>query len=112
MCACVEPGITTAHYPYFQAALSEVIAVHIGDLILTSSRRGQIPGNLHYLIIIKIKSGNCIIRFRLSRLFFNTYRFHLRIKFNHPISFRITYMIRKNISSLHIIECLQLTVQP
>src|ERR1039458_1158770 len=94
--ARVQPGHASSHDHDFQLAVFQICLVYVGNLQLPSRTRLQRLGDFDNLIVVKIKAGHGVTRFRVLRLLFNAESAPGAIEFHNSIPFGIVHGIGKH----------------
>src|SRR5476649_1513488 len=94
--AGIQPRIASAHDLYRQLAPLHVDTVKVGNLKLASWRWLDAFGDVHYVLVIEVKTGHRVVRLRLKRLLFEADRLALCIELYNAVTLRIVYVIGEN----------------
>ena len=94
--AGVEPGVAPAHDFDFQLLALQINAVEVGDLQLAARRGLQIARQVAHLGVVKVQTGDRIVRLGAGGLFFDAQGAALRIKGHHAIAFGVLHMVGKH----------------
>ena len=94
--ARVEPREASAHKADIEIAVFEIYLVYVGYLKLAARRGLDMLGNFNNTVIIKIKTGDNIVGFRILRLFLQTYHSAAGIKLHHSEGAGILHIAAKN----------------
>ncbi|MCY1230965.1 hypothetical protein D9M72_434000 [compost metagenome] len=89
----IQPCIPPAHDLHIQLRSFQIALVDVSDLQLATRGRLDICRDVAHLVVVEIKTGHCIMRSRLDRLFFQRQGSEVLIKLHHPISFRVVHVI-------------------
>src|SRR3981081_1328074 len=102
MRARVEPGHASAHHVDVELIALKIHAVDVGDFEFAALRGFEARGNFHDQIIVKIKSGESVTRFRLLWFRFNAERLRrlsMRIELDDAVPLGVVNGVSKNAGS-------------
>src|SRR5690606_15986814 len=85
-----------------QAALFEIDAVDIGDLVFAAGGGLEFAGDIHYAVVIKIEAGHRVVGFRMRGLLHDFQRAHLVVKGDDAIALGIGHRVREDHSAIGI----------
>ena len=92
----IQPGKPPAQKLNFQAAPIQISPVDVRDLHLAAGGRLKLPGDIHHLVVIKIKAGHRILGTGPGRFFHNIGHPAGAIKLNDAVTFGIAHQVAKN----------------
>src|SRR4051812_29369214 len=84
----IEPGKATAEHLDIQLAAFQIDTVDVGDLQFATWRRLEGRRNANHAVVVKIKPGDCHVRFRPRGLFLDRQGAAGRIELYYAVLFR------------------------
>ncbi len=80
MGAGIKPGKAAAHHLYIEAVALQVDLVDVSDLQFSACGGCDPLGDLNYIVIVKVESGNGVFAFRLVGFLFQVFGFALFVE--------------------------------
>ena len=96
MIAGVQPCKASSQCFHTQGSSLQILVVDAGNFNFTPCGGFYVFRNLHYIIVIKIKTRHRIIALGMLRLFFDGKSLAVFIKLHYTVLSRISYIIAEN----------------
>ena len=102
MVSCIQPCKASSQSFYLQSSSVQIFVINACDLNFTSCRRLHIFCDLHYIIVVEVKSRNRIIGLRMLRFFLNGKSLAVFVKLYYAVLSGISYIITEDSCSLFL----------
>ena len=94
--AGVQPGHAAAEDLAAELAAAEILAVHVGDLVLAPLRRLQVAGDVEHLVVVEIEADDGVVRPRMRRLLLDVDHPAVAVELGHAVALGVLDVIAED----------------